>query len=90
MEGYKVGIRQQVLHTEGLAYLRGHFPGTLDGDTRVKPDNVHSQGQCAIGHLDADGAESDNTQRLAGQLEPDKLFLAGLDLPVNLAVFAFQ
>ena len=52
----------------------------LNGDVGVVTQNFHAEGNTGIGNLNADGAQTDNTQHLAGEFGADKLALAAFNL----------
>ena len=79
VDGEDVRPSEDLLDGPGALDLRAQVPGVLHADARVEADDVQPQAECGIGHLDADGAQPDDAQGAAGQLEADELLLAGLD-----------
>ena len=79
MQGDKIRLLQQLLDAVCLAHAGGQPPGRIYGDFRVEAANCHAQLDGRVSHHAADGAEPDDAQRAARQLDARIAFLARLD-----------
>ena len=69
---------------------RAQAPCALDGNKRIKSDDVHAQAPaCGICDNGTDGAKADNPQGLSPQFCPDKLILAFFHKFADFGSFAF-
>ena len=80
MHRNEVGVLQHFTHAVGLLHLRRQAPGCINGDLGIVAKYVHSQLDRHVSDQAADLAEADHAQRMAGQFEARKVFLAVLDL----------
>ena len=65
-----------------------HAP--FDRQARVEPDDVHAEADRGVGHQAADGAEADDAERAARQLESREVLLAGFHGLAQLFVGPFE
>ena len=79
VHGDEVRLAEQVGKLGRELHPSVHHPGVAHGEEGVVPDDVHAEAQRVVGDHGADRAQSDDAQRLARDLLPDKLGLALLD-----------
>ena len=79
VDGEDVGLLEDLVHVGGALDVGGQLPGVLDRHGRVEADDVEAEAEGRVGDLDADGAQADDAEGAAGQLEALELLLAGLD-----------
>src|SRR5438105_14257653 len=71
MHGEEIAPRQQLIDV-GYA-LNAKLRGLVRGHEGIVADHFHVHAGCAPGHLTANAPETDDTERLAGELRADKL-----------------
>ena len=82
VDGDVVAAMQDIVEVGDVLDGGGQAPGGLGGNVRVVAEHVHAQIDGGVGHQRADGAQTDDAERLAGDL------LAGKGLLRLLGVLA--
>ena len=75
MDGNEITHGIDVLDPDHVGDLAAQMPGGIDGNIGVIAVDIHAQVDGRVGDADTDGAQTDDTDLLALQLDAGKLFL---------------